>query len=683
MATAASVQAVLPEANYVAGEALVRFQAAETLASAKQVAARHGLTLERHFAGLSIHEGQVIGLLHSPGLTTGALLEELQSEPAIASAEPNFIRRPCGGIPNDPRFGQLWALQNTGQIINGLAGTSGSDIKFSEAWRLARPSTNQIVVAVIDSGVDYIHPDLAANMWTNPGEVPNNAADDDGNGYTDDYYGYNFADGNSNPTAAGVHGTHVAGTIAAAGNNQLGVIGVDYQAKIMALRVASDADPSSFPDAAIISALDYAVMMKGRGVNLVAINASWGGSGSDSVMRSAIQAAGDAGIIFCAAAGNSAINNDVTPFYPASDRLPNMIVVAASDQNDTLASFSNYGAGTVDLAAPGVNILSCVPSSQPGYSTYVRQANNVFTADALTYSGVTSTNGITGTMYYCGLGYPTNFPAAVSNNIALILRGTLQFSEKVSNAMTAGARAAVIYNNTNGSFLGTLQSAGSWVPALSLSQADGLALKAALPAIVTVANAIDPAMVYDYLDGTSMATPHVSGAVAFAAQNFPSESVAQRIQRVLTNATPVAALAGKTRTGARLNLTRIVDSDNNGLSDWWELQYFNHLTGTNPNADADADGASNLAEFLAGTNPTNTASALRLTAQSPADGIHLTLQWPSVADRHYRLLRSTNLAGGFDTIVQTNLPATPPLNTFTDALPVGTKNAFYRLQLEP
>lgn len=677
-----SARASVPVADYVEGEALVRFQTAETLTSAQQIATRHGLMLVRHFAWLSEHEGQVIGLLHSPVLTTGVLLAELRAEPAIAFVEPNFLRHPTNlRPPNDVKFNLLYGLRNTGQAVNGFNGTPNDDISFLKAWGLARPTTNEIVVAVIDSGIDPTHPDLINNLWTNPGEIAGNSFDDDANGYVDDLHGYDFVLGTGNLTDSGYHGTHVAGTIAATGNNGIGVIGVDFQAHLMALKVSTDG--TSFSSAAIIEAIQYATMMKIRGVNVVALNGSYGGGSYSSTESSAMQAAGNAGIIFCVAAGNSTNNNDSIPFYPASYRLPNMIVVAASDQNDTLAAFSDYGATTVDLAAPGVNILSCRPVSQPGYTTYVQGSTNAFSANALTYSGVTPSNGLTGTIYYCGLGCPTNFPAAVSNNIALILRGTLFFSDKVSNAQAAGARAAIIFNNIPGNLNGTLQTAGSWIPAVTISQADGQTLQAALPNTGTVANFLDPAQIYQLLDGTSMATPHVSGAVAFAARNFPTESVAQRIQRILANATPVPALAGKTITGARLNLARIVDSDNNGLPDWWELQYFNHLTGTDPAADPDGDGASNLAEFLAGTVPTDAQSAFRVTAHPPVDGIHVALTWSSAAGRYYRLLRGTNLLTGVDTIMQTNLSATPPLNTFTNTLPAGTPNTFYRLQLEP
>jgi subtilisin family serine protease len=532
-----------------------------------------------------------------------------------------------------------------------------------------------VVVAVIDTGVDYTHPDLAPNMWINPGEIPANGVDDDGNGYVDDVYGYDFADNTGDPFDSGFHGSHVSGTIAAAGNNLIGVIGVNYQARIMALKASSDG--SSFTTAAIISALQYAAMMKGRGVNIVSINASFGGGGSSSTESAAIQAAGNAGIIFCAAAGNSSLDLDATAFYPASYRLNNMIVVAASDQNDALASFSDYGPTTVDLAAPGVNIFSTIPVVT---SAYVTQASSTYSATEMTYSGYTA--GITATIYDCGLGYPTNFSAAVSNNIALISRGTLYFSDKVANAMTAGARAAIIYNNVSGTFLGTLSKPGKWIPALSISQADGQTLESLVPATGTVVNVVNPSQSYELLDGTSMATPHVSGAVAFAAMNFPAETVATRIQRVLGNVDPVAGLKGVVISGGRLNLLRIVDTDLNGLPDWWEQSYFGQLLGTQASADADGDGASNYAEWVAGTNPTNPASCLRLLTPTVTATNSVIIQWPSVAGKSYRLVRATNLVAGFDSIVRSNIAATPPTNSEPDTTVLPAQPLYYRILVE-
>jgi subtilisin family serine protease len=188
---------------------------------------------------------------------------------------------------------------------------------------------------------------------------------------------------------------------------------------------------------------------------------------------------------------------------------------------------------------------------------------------------------------------------------------------------------------------------------------------------------------YQYLDGTSMATPHVSGAVAFAAMNFPSETVTQRIQRVLANVDVVPGLQGKVHTGGRLNLQRMVDTDANGLPDWWELQYFGHLTGTDPNADPDHDGMSNLAEWLAGTNPTNASSCLRLIALTANKTNAFVVSWPSVAGKYYRLERATNLLTGFNSVVQTNIAATAPTNIEADTAVLPGRTRFYRVGVEP
>lgn len=659
--------------EYIEGDVLITFKPSASALAVQQSMAAHSLVFKKLFPELSRHRGKQTGLAHVKNRTTMELIQELSQDPAVETAEPNYLRRFTTETPNDALFTNLWALQNTGQVINGTAGKSGSDIRFVGAWGLARPSSNAVVVAVIDSGVDYTHPDLAGNMWVNIGEIPGNGIDDDGDGFVDDYYGYDFADDLPDPTDSGFHGTHVAGTIAAIGNNQIGVIGVDYQAKIMALRASNDGE--TVADSAVIEAIQYATMMKNRGVNVVVINESFSGDGSVSAEIAAMKAAGDAGIIFCVAAGNDTNNNNTVSVYPASYRLANEIVVAATDQNDELAFFSNYGSKTVDLGAPGVNILSLLPVAQAGTDASVEQGSTTYSANELTFSG--RTPGITAKVYDCGLGNLTNFPAAVRGNIALIERGTLTFSNKVLNAMTAGAKAAIIYNNASGNFSGNLGGVNNWIPAVSLSQSDGLLLQTNSTA--TVVNSVDPAQIYQYLDGTSMATPHVAGAVAFAAMNFPTETVAQRIERVLMNVDVIPGLQGKVRTGGRLNLQRMVDSDENGLPDWWEQEYFGHLTGTDPNADADHDGMNNLGEWLAGTNPTNAASSLRLTLLPVSNGF--MLHWPSVAGKTYLLERSTNLLTGFDSIVLSNIIATPPTNTATD--PIILPGAqFYRIGVQ-
>lgn len=544
--------------DYVEGEVIVTFKPAATLTSATETLKKRSLSFTRHFAWLSGKRRRQTGLVKHATKTTAELIADLKNDPDVETAEPNYLRH-VSATPNDTRFAEMWALQNTGQSVNGTTGTAGVDVKFLAARAMARTiNPAQVVVAVVDTGVDYVHPDLAANLWVNSAEIAGNGIDDDGDGYIDDVNGYDFVGSTGAPADSGYHGTHVAGTIAAVGNNALGTIGLNERAQIMACKVSSDG--STISASAEIEALQYIALMKGRGVNIVAVNASYGGGGSSSAESAAIQALSDVGILFCAAAGNASANNDTTADYPGNYRLANMIVVAATDQNDALASYSNYGATTVDIAAPGSNILSTQPSTvtfQAGGTTYA--------TTAFTYTGLTP--GVSGSLVDCGLGNPADFPSAVRGNIALIARGTLTFAVKAANAKAAGATAVIIYNNTTGSISGTLSSAGAWLPVYALSQADGLALKAALPRTATLSIAGN----YQFLNGTSMATPHVTGAAALAGTNNPEETMGQRRQRILAAVDVKAGLSGKVATGGRLNLLRVVDANLNGVADWYEL----------------------------------------------------------------------------------------------------------------
>lgn len=281
-----------------------------------------------------------------------ALIAGLRALPAFLDLEPNFVVLAQAVFPNDASFTSQWALHNTGQS----GGVVDADIDAPEAWEVTTGSRG-VVVGVIDSGVHYSHPDLIANMWVNPGEIAGDGIDNDQNGYLDDIYGWDFFNDTNDPMDENGHGTPVAGIIAAAGNNGQGVSGVNWGARIMALKFANVDYVASTADA--IRAVRYATMMREQyGVDVRALNNSYGISGYSEAFRDAIADAGDAGILFVASAGNSNSNNDVGPQYPANFNLPNVLSVAATDRLDQRASFSSFGAASVHLGAPGVSTFT-------------------------------------------------------------------------------------------------------------------------------------------------------------------------------------------------------------------------------------------------------------------------------------------------------------------------------------
>ncbi len=298
------------------------------------------------------------------GLTVAEAVRAYEDSPDVAYAEPNFKVYPSVA-PNDPNYRDLWGLHNVGQT----GGTPDADADAPEAWDTTTGSPDT-VVGVIDEGIDVNHPDLRDNIWTNSGEVAGNRIDDDGNGYVDDVNGYDFANNDASvydpdPISGkgDEHGTHVAGTIAAVGNNGVGIAGVNWDAQVASLKFLA-ADGGYTSDA--IEAINYAVA---EGMDIS--NNSWGGGGRSQALEDAIRRADNAGHIFIAAAGNGGSdgvgdNNDATPDYPASYDLSNIVSVAATDDTDRLASFSNFGATSVDLAAPGVGILSTLPANRYG-----------------------------------------------------------------------------------------------------------------------------------------------------------------------------------------------------------------------------------------------------------------------------------------------------------------------------
>jgi len=357
--------------------------------------------------------------IKSTTLSTDALISLLSQIQGVVAVDRNY-RRHTDGATNDTYYPQLWAMENTGQDD----GTVDADIDAKEAWDLQQGS-HSVVVAVVDTGIDYNHPDLRANMW-------------DGSDYGAPHHGWDFA-GNSNgdndndPNPGDNdnlrHGTHVAGTIGAVGNNQRGVVGVSPNVSLMAVKVFR---PNGYGyDNDILEGLQFIADKVDQGAHVVAANASYGGGGYSDTMKNAIATLGQKGVVFCAAAGNEGEDNDRNNNYPSNYDLDTIIAVAATDRNDQLASFSNYGATRVDLGAPGVDILSTLPGNK--------------------YA--------------------------------------------------------------------------SW-------------------------------------NGTSMATPHVTGAVALLAANHPGTTAAQRIHTILSSVDQIDALSGKVATGGRLNVHEALLQDN-------------------------------------------------------------------------------------------------------------------------
>lgn len=436
----------------VADHVLVNLQDSSLRDELEQLADRYNAKVVRVLAD----EKTFVVRLEAPGLDAidQAIKFFTQAASSVAYAEPDYVRH-FSSVPNDPMYGNLWGMPK---------------ISMPDAWDISTGNSD-IVVAVIDTGMDMDHPDLAGNLWINAVEIPGDGTDNDGNGYVDDINGWDFVNEDDDPEDGDGHGTHCAGTVGAVGNNANQVAGVCWTVSIMPLRVGNS---DGLFDSDIVDGIRYAARNGAK-----VLSNSYGGTGFSQTVYDAIEYANTQGSIFVAAAGNDSSDNDLLPQYPASYELPNVIAVAATDENDNLASFSNYGVDSVDLAAPGVNILS----------TYL--------------------NGQTET-----------------------------------------------------------------------------------------------------LQGTSMACPHVAGAMALLASIDEDIVPAEAKQVLLDSVDEIPALDGKLVTGGRMNVFAMFasanDTDKDGMPDSWELNY-----GLNPNdpldaaLDGDGDFLTNLEEFLNSCIPTN------------------------------------------------------------------------------
>ncbi|MBA3769291.1 MAG: S8 family serine peptidase [Blastocatellia bacterium] len=343
-------------------EVFVRFRRGTSLEQIKSIAASNNDRLADEYESVS----NLVAIDDLDNVDPAALVAQYAAMPNVEYAEANFrielddpsavealptaaVDNLPAGSPSDPLFGEQWALNNSG----ANNGRERADIDAIRAWETTQGS-EEVVVAVLDSGVDYNHPDLVGNMWTRPASL--SAYSDDELGDFNDLHGFNGTDRFADPMDDNGHGTHCAGIIGAEGDNGIGITGVNWRVQIMPLKFMGRSGYGSVNDA--IEAINYAIDRKKNGVNLRIISASFGSARDSRALRDAINAAGDAGILFVAAAGNDSSNNDRWPHYPSNYDLPNLISVAALDRSDRLASFSNYAAKSVHVAAPGKAILS-------------------------------------------------------------------------------------------------------------------------------------------------------------------------------------------------------------------------------------------------------------------------------------------------------------------------------------
>lgn len=355
----------VPGAEYVPGEMLVKFKSGTSSAARAKAFGRMNASVKEHIHTAAMkHFGDEQGVfLLKINENAFQAIERAKAFGEVEYAEPNWVYQ-HQATSNDTYVtnGSLW----------GMTGTFGSGA--SVAWANNKTGSNFVYVGIIDEGYMYTHSDLAANAGVNPGEIAGNRLDDDGNGYVDDVYGWDFA-GNNNTVFDGVgddHGTHVAGTIGAVGGNRAGVAGVVWNVKMLNAKFLGNRGGTTTN---AIKSVDYFTKLKEKGLNLVATNNSWGGGGFSQALKDAIDRANAQGILFIAAAGNSGSNNDSSPSYPSGYSSSNVIAVASITSSGGLSSFSQYGATTVDLGAPGSGIWSTVPVSSrksitSGYASY-------------------------------------------------------------------------------------------------------------------------------------------------------------------------------------------------------------------------------------------------------------------------------------------------------------------------
>ena len=549
---------------YVPDEILVQF--------------REGVSSRARFAAVAARGHELAATLSwpswarvkvQPGQSVEAAVGSYRGDPAVALAQPNFLYR-ATAIPDDPGYAQQWGLKNTGQTItadntqppgSALAyttdnpGTPADDLNVEHAWDHIT-DCSATVVAVVDSGVNYGHQDLAANMWNGGASFPN--------------HGYNYVDGNADPMDFNGHGTHVAGTIGAVGNNALGVVGVCWKAQIMAVRVLDATGVGS--SAQILQGIDFAVQHGAKVINM-----SLGGNGAfDQAYSDAITAAQAADVLVVVAAGNDGVDNDsgTAPIYPCNFTQQNLLCVAALDQSYQLASFSNWGAISVDVGAPGTNVLStwAGTSGQITDPLNTGWTGSTTTAGGWTYGTPGGTACLVDPSSYPDGQYAQNTDDRaykvfdVSGASAVVAE--IAFAVDVANGdyFRGACNGAGGDPFAGGTTLGAITNMATY-PKLQTANIDVTSCASAAASFgfqlqsgassargvalcgLTFKGLVTNATSYNTIAGTSMATPATAGVATLLRAYNPSYTYSDTVTAIMLAGRPVPALSGKTTTG--------------------------------------------------------------------------------------------------------------------------------------
>lgn len=573
------------------GELIVKFRPGVSAAARADAVRDRGAGVKR---ALPVPGAVLVRL--PEGVAAPSAAAAFERDPRVVWAEPNAYRE-GGAVPDDELFAQQWGMDNAGQVVDGTAGVVDADIDAPEAWERTTGSRT-VRVAVVDSGINFAQPDLAPNIATNPGESgggrEDNGLDDDGNGFVDDWRGWDFVQQDNDPSDHYGHGTHVAGIVAARGDNGIGVTGVAWQASLIPVRVLDNLDAGTCAE--IAAGMAYGVRAGARVVNL-----SVGGQLPCLLERDVIDAAPST--LFVIAAMNDGRDLDTDPMYPCAFGSPNIVCVAATDSSDRLASFSNYGAHSVDLAAPGDPILSSYLKWGPKQSLFTEGFESPLSGRWVT-GGWPDTWGRTFVYVRSGSYALSDSPlgsyANGTDNFARLIEG-LDLTGRSDCAVSVWIRTAlggfdpalpldeqdrlIAETSPDGTgwdrrpdaVVGTA-GFGRWLIDLSqleerstgglrfrlMANASGSYEGVALddlevfcvPVVTSYTGAPDE---FEFDWGTSMAAPHVTGVAALLLSLAPQLSAGQLKQRLLGTVDPLPGLAGKTVSGGRLNAAKAVD----------------------------------------------------------------------------------------------------------------------------